>query len=143
MIRTFIVSGKPQGKARPRFVVKNGLARVYTPKATADYEAAIAWAYRQKYGDSFGGAPVGMIITATMPIPQSAPHAEKSRMQTGWLRPTVKPDWDNIGKIVADALNGVAYDDDKQIVEASIQKFYGVEPKLTVVLYDLVPEVKA
>ena len=38
--------------------------------------------------------------------------------------PVVKPDWDNCGKIISDALNGYAYHDDDQIVNAQIYKRY-------------------
>lgn len=143
MMRSFTVPGKPQGKGRPRFSGRNGIVRTFTPPRTAEYEEQIAMAYRAKYGDSFGEAPMGMIVTAVMPIPKSATRIAKIFMASGWTRPTVKPDCDNILKVVADALNGVAYDDDKQLVEVSVQKVYGEKPGLTVVLYDLLPEVTA
>ena len=38
---------------------------------------------------------------------------------------TIKPDCDNIAKIVLDALNGLAYDDDSQVTELEVHKFYG------------------
>ena len=43
----------------------------------------------------------------------------------GEVVPTVKPDWDNLGKIVSDAMNDVVYKDDCQIFEAHISKRYG------------------
>jgi len=43
----------------------------------------------------------------------------------GCIYPTKKPDADNIAKIVLDALNGVAYTDDTQVVNLSVQKRYG------------------
>lgn len=54
-------------------------------------------------------------------------------------RPDKKPDADNILKAVLDALNGVAYEDDRQVVEVlCIKKYiggdgwksYGMEPGL-------------
>ena len=50
-------------------------------------------------------------------------------MASGDMRPVKRPDWDNVGKIVTDALNGVAYDDDSQIVSASVEKYYSEEPR--------------
>ena len=35
----------------------------------------------------------------------------------------VKPDVDNIAKAVLDALNGIAYDDDSQVVELTVKKW--------------------
>lgn len=46
---------------------------------------------------------------------------------SGKMRPTMKPDNDNIAKSVLDALNGLAYVDDKQIVELKVNKYYGAE----------------
>lgn len=40
------------------------------------------------------------------------------------LRPTVKPDCDNIAKNINDALNRIVYNDDKQIVSLTVNKFY-------------------
>lgn len=46
--------------------------------------------------------------------------------------PTTKPDGDNILKVVLDALNGLAYDDDRQVVKMCIIKVYGANPGLVV-----------
>ena len=58
----------------------------------------------------------------------------QQKMRSGEIRPTVKPDFDNIGKLIADALNGVAYDDDKCIVDAQVRKFYSDNPRTEVIL---------
>ena len=70
-------------------------------------------------------------------IPKSTPKCRRSAMLSGAIRPTKKPDWDNIGKLVCDALNGVAYDDDKCVCEAVVRKFYGCEPRILVRLEDI------
>ena len=49
-------------------------------------------------------------------------------MAKGEIRPTVKPDWDNIGKIISDALNGIAYKDDAQVVSCTVEKRYSNTP---------------
>lgn len=70
-----------------------------------------------------------------MPIPKSTPKYKRPDMITGKTRPTVTPDWDNIGKLVCDALNGVAYDDDKVICEAAVYKKYSETPKTEITVY--------
>ena len=50
----------------------------------------------------------------------------------GCIYPTKKPDADNIAKIVLDALNGVAYTDDTQVINLSVQKRYGEVPEVKV-----------
>lgn len=53
-------------------------------------------------------------------------------MLDGQIRPTKKPDSDNILKAVADALNQVAYRDDKQIVDTQVRKFYSETPRTVI-----------
>ena len=55
-------------------------------------------------------------------------------MLSGNIRPAVKPDWDNLGKLVSDALNGIAYGDDKSVVEARVMKFYSELPRTEVIV---------
>lgn len=57
-------------------------------------------------------------------------------MLQGKILPTKKPDCDNIAKIICDALNGVAYDDDKQIVALKVTKIYSDEPRVIVWISD-------
>ena len=45
-------------------------------------------------------------------------------MLTGEIKPIVKPDVDNVAKSILDALNGIIYLDDKQIIELDIEKIY-------------------
>ena len=73
-----------------------------------------------------------MDIKAFFKIPKSTSKKQKERMLTGEIRPTKKPDMDNIVKAVADALNGIAYEDDKQIIECSIKKYYTEEERIEV-----------
>ncbi len=108
----FTVYGKPQGKARPRFT-RQGHA--YTPKQTADYEKQIRQAYITAGGEMISDtAPILICITACF-------KKAKSNKMT---EPTLKPDSDNIAKIVCDALNGIAYKDDKQIISLTVDKVW-------------------
>ena len=103
----FVVYGNPQGKQRPRFSRRS--SSIYTPAKTRSYERQIAKAYTTAAnGFSFGDKPVEIWITAVMP------KAKTSRKKY----PTIKPDIDNIQKAVFDGLNGIAYNDDKQILAA-------------------------
>lgn len=77
-------------------------------------------------------------MVAYLPIPKSKPKKWQRLALAGKIRPTKKPDFDNIGKIVADSLNGIAYRDDSAIVDGWVRKFYGEQPKLIVVLSEVV-----
>lgn len=130
MTRKFVVPGKPLGKQRPR-VLKNGIT--YTPQQTVNYEAFVKKLYWDKYHQEkpFDG-PVRLRIMAFLPVPESASQAKKAAMLRNDIRPTKRPDWDNIGKIITDALNGLAYSDDKQIVSCLVEKYYSGIPRVEV-----------
>ena len=119
---TFAVPGKPQGKGRPRHM-KNG--HTYTPKETRMYECRIREAYRLQSGYAFPpDVPIAVNVLAFFPIPKSFTRKQRALIEQGKLFPLVKPDEDNIKKAVNDALNGIAYADDKQIVDGRCRKLY-------------------
>lgn len=122
MTVTFTVPGTPQGKGRPRF----GNGRTYTPKKTLRYETLIREAYKLQSGTYFGEAPLRMRITAYFPIPKSYTKKRRGEIVSGRQYPTKKPDGDNIEKAVLDALNGVAYKDDIQVIELTWSKRYAL-----------------
>ena len=108
----FRVEGQPRGKGRPRFT-KNGYA--YTPETTRIYEEEIRLRYKEKFGDDMlsGNIAVEVFINK-----EPASYLGKKRYNE--LLGTycnIKPDTDNVVKVVLDALNGVAYADDKNVVE--------------------------
>lgn len=74
------------------------------------------------------------------PIPKSWPKWKRRDAAIGKLMHTSAPDYDNLAKLVADALNGIVYKDDRQIVRAEIEKAYGPDPKTTIELVDLQTE---
>ena len=132
----FVIMGEPQGKGRPRFA-RSG--HTYTPEKTAAYEKAAALAYKRRYqGKSFEkGVPLEMRIQAYCKVPQSASKAKKADMLSGKVRPIKTPDADNIAKIICDALNGVAYHDDAQIVRIAVEKYYGATGYVEVALKEI------
>ena len=124
----FTVPGPPVGKARPKVVrAKNGMSMTYTPDKTVAYEELV----RLRFNESLQGHPFEPLqgalrikIFAGYPIPKSTSEKRRAAMLAGTELPTKKPDWDNIGKIICDALNGVAYEDDKQVTESQMRKRY-------------------
>ena len=130
----FTVPGAPFGKQRPRY----GKGHTYTPQETREHEDLIAWEYRRQCGMRRfpEGSEMIMIITAYFPIPKRANQELRGQMLDGKVNPTGKPDWDNIGKLVADALNDVAYDDDKNIIDAHVMKRYSDDPRTEICIFD-------
>jgi Holliday junction resolvase RusA-like endonuclease len=124
------VPGNPMGKQRPR-VMRSGFT--YTPKKTVNYETQI----RERFAASFPNhtpisEAVRMELKIFMYIPKSTSQKKLTQMINREIRPTKKPDIDNIVKVVADALNGIAYADDKQIVSLVVEKYYSVRPRVEI-----------
>ena len=135
----FIVEGKPQGKARARtfYNKKMGRMQSITPEQTKSYESLIRWSYKAAGGEYMGEKVLQVSIQAFYPIPKSFSKAKRNDAIFERLRPTSKPDCDNIVKVVLDALNGVAYYDDKQVVSVSCNKYYGERGYLHITIEEL------
>lgn len=119
----FLVEGKPQGKGRPRFSMKT--KRVYTPEKTVHYERQIREAYSKAGGKLFPEqCYIKVTVDAYFKIPKSYTKGKRLACAYNINRPDKKPDTDNILKIIMDALNKVAYSDDKQVVEVICRKWY-------------------
>lgn len=136
MRRVFSIPGAPVGKGRPRVVVQGGHAHAYTPPKTASYARLVSEVYKQSFSDTeqLTGA-ITLVLRAYYPIPQSWPQSKKAKALCGLIQPMVKPDADNVVKIIADALNGLAWQDDKQITEIRASKEYSAMPRVEVEIW--------
>lgn len=95
---TFTIFGAPVAKQRPRTVTNpNGDAVTYTPRKTRDYENDIAWEAKAQHIRR-----------------QSGLVAVRFRLYGG------RGDVDNIVKSCLDGMNGVVYDDDRQVEEMHV-----------------------
>lgn len=129
----FVIPGEPFGKGRPRFSNAGAYMRTYTPAKTANYENLVKLSFMEQSGVRFPeDAMLDVRIFAYYAIPKSASKKKRQAMLERKIRPTKKPDFDNIGKIVCDSLNQVAYKDDSQIVDAMVRKFYDEAPRVVV-----------
>lgn len=134
------ISGEPQGKGRLRHrVVRSkanpmGYASGYTPANTVKYQDMIATAARLAYRGSPIDGPVSLHVIAFMKIPQSFSRTKRAAAMRGDLRPVKKPDWDNFGKVASDALNKIVFQDDAQVADASVRKFYSDNPRMRIIV---------
>ena len=137
----FTVPGEPCGKGRPRFSRHGNTVVTMTPAKTAEYEKLVKLSYisgTMRYCFP-KGVPLRIKITAHYLIPKSATKANKALMEANKMKPVKVPDWDNIGKIICDSLNGLAYHDDAQVVEGTVIKRYasGTEPMVEVEILEV------
>lgn len=136
----FCIHGEPQGKGRPRFSTVCGHVKPRTPDETVLYENLVKTEYRQQSGVRFpDDAMLDVRIFAYYSIPKSVSKKKRQAMLDKRIRPTKKPDFDNIGKVICDSLNGIAYRDDAQVVDSMVRKFYGETPKVVVTIEEINP----
>lgn len=133
----FSVEGKPLAKQRPKATRQGGFVRIYTPHKTKNYEEKIKQTYLNTIGNIKLEGALESEVTGVFPIPKATPKAIKDKMINGEINHTKKPDCDNMGKIVFDALNNVAYDDDSSICKTYINKIYGEEPRVDIKISEL------
>ena len=133
----FSVPGKPRGKERPRTVRMGNRITTYTPKNTVNYENLIRKSYKNSDGNFKLENPIDADILAIFPVPKSASKKIKEEMLNGNIKYTKKPDCDNVAKVILDALNGTAYNDDSQVCKLSVEKIYGEDPMVKVHLKEI------
>lgn len=130
----FTIPGEPKAKARHR-MTRNGHA--YTPKQTIEYENWVKQCYWVEHGQTMLSGEIKAKIKAYFGIPKSATKKRKRAMLSGEIRPTKRPDTDNIAKAVLDSLNGLAYKDDSAVVKLQVEKHWADEPRVEVELSNI------
>ena len=119
---TFKIPGKAQPKQRAR-VTKGGHA--YTPAKTMNAEAFIkSLALAAMDGEAPLEGPLRLSVSIYRAIPSSFSKKKREAARRGYLYPTTRPDLDNQVKLIKDALNGICFQDDAQVVTLIAQKRY-------------------
>jgi Holliday junction resolvase RusA-like endonuclease len=127
---SFTVPGEPRGKARARST-RGG--HHYTPQSTKDYEALVASiAAPFMRGREPHEGPVEVNIDAYFGVPKSFKGKKLDDANNARIRCVKKPDYDNINKIICDAMNGIVYKDDSQVADGSTTKRYYITPHVEV-----------
>lgn len=128
---------EPVPKLRAKIYRLGDRVRGVTPTKTRKFEALI-----KAQAEVMGVPPLEGALRLTIKIYRSIPKSfskiKQKRAINGLIRPTTKPDLDNYIKIV-DALNGVFWKDDSQIVEygEGTGKYYSDQPRLEIIVEQL------
>ena len=125
-MQTITINGMPIAQARPRFVKRGKFAHAYNPQETE----AGKWILQAK--DQVTECMEGPLLVSIYCFFQRP----KSHFGTGKNSGTLKPsapkyclnskDVDNLAKFILDCLNGLAYKDDKQIIDLRVRKRWGL-----------------
>lgn len=125
----FSLAGEPRGKARPRATVRGGFARVYSDPTTRKYEQSIREVAERMM---CGKMPLEGALSVSLRFRLSVPASYSKRLRTAILAGE-EPyfgsfDADNLAKAILDALNGVLFVDDKQVVRLFVEKLGAEQP---------------
>jgi Holliday junction resolvase RusA-like endonuclease len=131
----YSVEGNPVGKQRPRF----SRGRTYTPKKTVDYERLIAAKALSAMAPTLPvQTPVAIFIWINHAIPASYSKKRKEACLNGLEFPK-KPDLDNVAKLYLDAMNGIVYKDDVQVIKLRVSKRYDTVASVHVLVREELP----
>ena len=133
-----LVTGHPVAKGRGRVVVlPNGRPSVVTPKKTRRWEQDARDQARLRMLElklePLTG-PLVMTLWAMFDVSKSWPAWKQEAALAHRVRHTSPPDLDNLVKAAKDAMNGVVWMDDRQVVALHAQKFYSRTPGVKIVV---------
>lgn len=122
----------PMGKERARVVRRGNKIISFTPGKTSHVQNVIRDKLIENGVFFPAGTPLKLESCYYLERPKSAP---KKRVY-----PTVRPDLDNMEKLLLDSLQGYAFADDSQIVCTTAQKRYGSPARIVFELTEIQEE---
>ena len=129
-----VIPGQPVPQGRPRFSAKPFL-HAYDPKPSVDYKVKAAALRNMPQKPLSGELEVEVhVYKETL---KSFSKAKKIDAEARILRPITKPDADNYAKGILDALKGIVWEDDGQVVDLIARKYYSMEPRAEVFVRQL------
>lgn len=142
------MDGAPVAKGRHRhrlstktniFGNKVPFIRTHPDVKTENFETQLGWAARAVMKDRpLLTGPLLMTTFSFLPIPQSWSAKKRAAAIRGEIYPTIRPDYDNLSKAISDALNKVVWQDDAQVVTATIHKRYSERPRTEISISPLI-----
>lgn len=127
-MKTIVVYGLAVPQGRPRAVRRGNYIGVYEDKASRNWKQDIKWQAINQGLKNPIDSPIYLQIHFFLPRPKSLPKRI--------IYHTRKPDLDNLVKAVKDALRGLAYRDDSQIVRMEAWKGYGNPPRVEIAIME-------
>src|SRR5690625_2830996 len=129
---SFTIPGKPVAQGRPRAARRGNKIMMYDPKPSKDYKEYVAKIAKEYAPEEPTEAALGVQMKIYREIPKSTTKKDRKLINEGLKRPVVRPDTDNYTKAILDALNGIIYKDDSQIVDLKASKYYSDDPRVEI-----------
>jgi len=133
----FEVIGEPVAQGRPRASSINGRVRMFDPAKSRNFKEYVKLSAAQYAPAELISEPVKIHVKIYRNIPKSFSKKKTTDAETGLLRPTTKPDVDNYYKGIGDALNGVIWVDDSQVISLTVEKYYSKRPRAEIEIHTL------
>ena len=133
----FTIMTEPVAQGRPRATTINGQVRMYDPKKSRDFKRYVSAVAAKFAPASLLEGPLQLEVKVYKPSLKSFSKKKALAAEKGLLRPTTKPDVDNYVKGVKDALNKVIWNDDSQVVDLKVSKWYSEKPRVEVIIKEL------
>ena len=129
-VLTFEIPGDVQAQQRPR-VTKFG---TFDPKESKDYKSFVRLVAAEHAPETLITEDIKLSIDVYRKIPKSFSKKKHQQAIDGVLRPTTKPDIDNLVKGIKDGLSKVLWHDDSQVTELVARKWYSDNPRAEVTI---------
>lgn len=123
---TLDLFGTPVPQARPKFFRRNDHVGSYDPQK--NLRDGFRWQIKGQYRNDPLLCPLRLDLIFFMPIPASKSKLKKKQMANGLIAHACKPDLDNLVKFICDAMEGIIFKNDSQIVEMHLKKIYSEKP---------------
>lgn len=131
------IPGEPVAQGRPRFSRRGKYVSTYDPPKSKAYKEYVKRIARQELHIEPLTGPVTVNVKVYRGIQKAGSKLIKRKKRDGIIRPTVKPDTDNYYKAVSDALTGIVWVDDNQIVDMHVSKWYSDTPRVEIEVEEL------
>ncbi len=131
----FVVAGIPAPQGSKRAFVRGGrVSLVESCARVKPYRALVSLAASQARTEAPTQQPVGIAIAFVFVRPKSH-YTSKGELRAGAPTHPGKPDIDKLCRAVLDALTGILYHDDAQVVSLNASKRYGVASMTAISLF--------
>ena len=135
---TAVILGDPVAQGRPRFSRQGGFVKAYDPAKSRDYKSYVRMIAAPHAPVTPVEGAIEFSLRIYRAIPKGMPKYKQEAAKEGRLRPVTKPDVSNVLKGVEDALKGVWYKDDSQIVGYGVLgKWYDERPRIEIMMREL------
>lgn len=130
------IPGDVQAQQRPKFSRYGNNMSVRDPKESKDYKSFVRLVASQVAPDTLITEEIRLTIDVYRKMPKAISNSKKKLQQAlnGELRPTTKPDIDNLAKGIKDGLSKVIWHDDSQVTELVARKWYSDNPRAEVTI---------